>query len=815
MSKFSFSSSKIRNTCLLALILVIVFFAFSPALENGFVFWDDDVHLYQNTTIRTLDVEHVGEIFTDVVNEIYIPLTSLSFAVEHHFFGRAPFVYHLDNLLLHLAVVALIFWLGCRLGLSALASGIAALLFGIHPLHVESVAWITERKDVLYSFFYMAALLSYCRYLNFTKSTPSIQNKKLTRYLVLTVLFGILSMLAKPMALSLPLILFLLDWFHGRKIDRDAIIEKTPLALGIIGIAWVTYSAHARIPGEGGAIEGALIWAWTCVFYLRQFVFPFMLIPIYQLPKPITFLNPEYLISVIVVFTVIFAVIRLRRHRWFIFSFAFYIFSIFFLLRFDELLDTSVVADRFMYLPSLGFCFLFGYGFQRALACRKRQILIPVVVIFIVIVSFFSIRTRQQCRIWYDSVSLWHHQLQYYPSQPIALNNLAAILREKDEYKAAEEIYRRARRVHMEGSPVNFSDETIHSIEKVNYVIGLYGRAIASKPNYTNAYHHLGLLLKDIERFPEAVLAYHEALKLDPKHKNVHFSLGVLYQETGDYEKAIYAYDQTILFNSENEGVYVEIISAYNEAIEEDPKNTLFRQARGKTLDKFTHLIGNKPPNPESFFNLGTLYGGMGDYSRAISAYQMVLDINPNHSNAIFKLGNIYKDQGRLSEALSMYHRAVNADSRNSDAYLNIGSIYERQGKQGEARENFEAAVKVGSWNSRAYFNLGYIEERDGNHQKAVNYYQKSIEIDKNYKEVHYNLGNVYARLRKNSLAISSYLKAVDIDRNYKDAWINLSTLSFKEGDFSNAVKYYEEAALLGYKAPQGYLNVLERYREK
>ena len=106
MSELSLSSSKIRNTCLLALILSIVFFAFLPTLKNGFVFWDDYVHLYQNIAIRTLDAEHVGDIFTSMVNEIYIPLTSLSFAVEHHFFGRAPFVYHLDNLLLHLSIGA-------------------------------------------------------------------------------------------------------------------------------------------------------------------------------------------------------------------------------------------------------------------------------------------------------------------------------------------------------------------------------------------------------------------------------------------------------------------------------------------------------------------------------------------------------------------------------------------------------------------------------------------------------------------------------------------------------------------------------------
>jgi len=254
--------------------------------------------LYENITVRSLDSEHVGDIFKGTVNKLYIPLTILSFAVEHHYFRYNPFVYHLDNLLLHLGIVAFIFWFGIRLGLSVAGSGIAALLFGIHPMHVESVAWVTERKDVLYSFFYMASLLSYSRYLDFTKSTPSIQNKKLIRFLVLTTIFGILSMLAKPMALSLPFILLLLDWFHGRKFGRDAIVEKIPLCLFIVAITWLSYVAHARIPGKG-VLEGVLIWSWTFVFYLRQFVLPVTLVPVYQLPKPVVFLNPEYLLPVI------------------------------------------------------------------------------------------------------------------------------------------------------------------------------------------------------------------------------------------------------------------------------------------------------------------------------------------------------------------------------------------------------------------------------------------------------------------------------------------------------------------------------------
>lgn len=819
MRKSALPFPKIGSVVLLAVILAVVFFSYLPALENGFVFWDDDVHLYENITVRSLDAEHVGDIFKSTVNKIYIPLTTLSFAAEYHYFGYDPFIYHLDNLLLHLGVTALVFWLGLRLGLPAWGSGAAALLFGVHPVRVESVAWVTERKDVLYAFFYMAALLSYSRYLDFTKPDPSVQNKKSSRFLVLTTALGVLSMLAKPMALSLPLVLLLFDRFHGRRIGRGAILEKIPLILAVAGLAWVSYAAHARIPGKG-VVEGFLIWSWTFVFYLRQFLFPFILVPVYRLPRPVGIFVPDYFLSVAVLCLLVFAVIRFRKHRWFIFSAAFYVLSIFFLLRYDEAKDTNIVADRFMYLPTLGFCFLLGYGFQRLLERGERTRLparqvyaFPAVMGLVIVTGVFAAATYRQCRVWRGSISLWRHQLKIFPDEPVALNNLAAALREEEGYKKAEEVYRKSMEIRSEGLSLDSSGELMEHIRKVDDVIGLYAKAIEARPDFIDSYYHLGNLLGDIGRIPEAVEAYKKTLSLDYTYKDAHFSLGSLYQKAGDSSQAIFAFDQTIGLYPRDEDVYVSVISAYNEALKENPGNAAYRRAREKAMDRFMRLVNGRPARATSFFNLGYLYGEMGDFTRAVSAYQMALDINPNHGKALYNLGNLYRDKGRLAEALAMYQRTVKADPGKSDAFLSMGAIYDRRGNRELAKENFQKAIKADPRNARAWFNLGYVEEQAGILQKALDFYQKSIKLDPGNTEAHYNLGNVYARKGKNQEAISSYLRAVEADPNYMDAWVNLSILSFKEGDFANAVKYCDEAVLLGYNAPQGYLNALAPYR--
>lgn len=796
-------SPRIRTFVILAVILAVVFFVYTPVLKGDFLLWDDDVHVLENITIRGLDIEHVQDMFTSTVNKIYIPLTSFSFALEYHHFGYKPFVYHLDNVLLHLIVVIFVFLLGRKLGLSREAAGAAALFFGIHPIHVESVAWITERKDVLYAVFYMAALLSHLCYLE----------RKAYHFLALTTVLGALSMLAKPMALSLPLILILLDWFKGRSLKGQAFIEKLPLSLMIGGLGWITYAAHARIPGESVA-QSVLIWPWTFVFYLRQFIFPFISVPIYRLPKPMALSNPEYLLSLVVFLLIVVAVARLRRNQWFIFSMLFYFFSIFFLLRFDEMRDTNVVADRFMYLPSAGFCLWLGFLMERLWRKEGRR-RIPLALGFGVFIAVFFAAAYGRCLVWKDTISLWQHQLKFFPDEPIALNNLATALGDQPVYERAQEEYKKIVRFEKEGEKLVLSAATQEAVSRVEYLIRLYQEAIQADPDVADVHYNLGKLYSDIGRIPEALEAYKRALAIDPASKDVHCGLGDLYRRAGDRHQAVFAYEQALKFHPEDEEVYINVIKAYTEALKGDSEDAAYKQARQETLNRLLGLIQKRSPTAGSYFNLAVILGEMGDIERAVSAYRMVLEIDPRHSGALYNLGNLYRDQGNLNEAIRLYEQAIRVNSRLSDAYLNIGTIHNRQGKEDLAQKYYQKALAVDPRNSRAYFNLGFIEETAGNLREAVDLYEKSIEFDPKNAEIDYNLANVYVKLNRNEEALKAYLSAVAKNPGHVNAWINLSILSFKMGDFKGAVKYCDEAVLLGYEAPAGYLNALEPYRKR
>ncbi|MEJ2745724.1 MAG: hypothetical protein P8123_08595, partial [bacterium] len=212
--------SKTVTKLFVAAILIVTFISFYPCLLGGFVNFDDDRYVYRNPMIKELSWQGIGTIFTSTdYAVVYCPLVFLSYAIEYHFFGLRPYGYHVTNLILHLCNCLLVFWFISLLCRDRPTAFITALLFGVHPLRAESVAWITERKDLLYAFFFLWALICYC--------DRRARGSRIGYAGV--VLFFLLSLLSKPTALVLPLVLLLCDYFQGKKIDRRNLSSKLPL----------------------------------------------------------------------------------------------------------------------------------------------------------------------------------------------------------------------------------------------------------------------------------------------------------------------------------------------------------------------------------------------------------------------------------------------------------------------------------------------------------------------------------------------------------------------------------------------------------
>ncbi len=600
---------------ILAIILLITFLVFSPSLKNDFVNWDDSVHLIGNTTLHSLSLRHLYDIFESRINTIYIPLTLLSFAIEHHFVGLNPFLYHLDNLLLHLGVTTLVFFFFVRLGLPARAAALGVLLFSIHPMRVESVVWVTERKDVLYAFFYMLALLAYQEHLTQVSRPGNIIKRY--RYLAAVTILGAFSMLAKPMALSLPLILGLCDWYTRRRWNYRVIIEKIPLLLVVAAIGWQTYQYQYRLPHFDWA-PAALVWVWGFVFYLRQFIFFPFSVPIIRLSMPFDFANPEYFLSVAAFVLIAWVAFRLRHNRVFVFGAAFYFLSLFFLLRFDDS-DINIVADRFTYLPSLGISFWLASWIK-----NQKQLAPGVILVLFGLYSFLTVRTIEQSRIWQNSLKLWTHQLAFFPDEPLGINNFA------NTYKATGNLYAYLEQQHDKKSlEPRFA-------RQFEYLVSLYKKSAALPPHYRDPYFNLGVLYQQVGKNEEATAYFKRILEVYPYDTLSYFHLGQIYRQTHADVEAVKAFAQAIRFGPDAEMLYIQTIQEYSHSLEADPGNAVYKLARSKVFAAYRNLA--KDTRVATYILFEQYYRSRNNDRKAVYYFQKAMDVNPGFMEVLAQM---------------------------------------------------------------------------------------------------------------------------------------------------------------------------------
>lgn len=516
----------VHRYLLIAALLLTVFAAFSPALFNGFVNMDDDILLTENPEVRSLSVDHLQTIFTSTSTGGYVPLTILSFALEYHFFGLNPFIYHLDNILLHLLVVGLVLWLAMRLGIGIWGAFLAALVFGLHPTRVESVAWVAERKDVLFAVFYLLAVHAHLSYLDEPKK----------RFLIGSLMLGCLSMLAKPMALSLPLILLLLDWKKKRVIDGAAIAEKLAHGLYIVPLALVTYAFHPA-QAQGSWMEMALTLIWSSAFYLWTFCCPWTLLPLHVRPEPVSLANPVYAASFLTVLFVMAGVFVGRKNRWVLFAAGFYALSIFCVLRVNA--DAvSVVADRYLYLPGIGLSLLIGYAAERVWMSRPqwRIFLLTAVV---VILGLLTIKTVFQIRIWKNSLSVCAQVIDHGVNHWMAFYNRGMVAQKDGRYDVSEPDFSRALSISPQAMVYNNRAIARTHLNRLPEALDDLNRAIELRPDYVLAYGNRGLVYSRLGRFDLAIDDFSRGIALQPDAAALRHYRFLACVELGRFEEAL------------------------------------------------------------------------------------------------------------------------------------------------------------------------------------------------------------------------------------------------------------------------------------
>lgn len=511
---------------------LITFIIYLPALTNGFVQWDDPKYVFENPSIRTLDLAFLKRAFTEVYFSNWHPLTMISYAVDYALWGLNPLGYHLTNNIVHTVNTALVAVLTVRListarPLSAqsvfVAGFVPALLFGIHPVHVESVAWVSERKDVLSALFFIGSVLFYLRY---------AQQKKKLCYLLSLASFA-LAIMSKSMAVTLPAVLLLIDFYPlkrltGPKAVFNAVVEKLPffaisafaavMAVQSQGSAMATFEA---VPFDTRFFTALRAYA----FYLEKLFVPIGLAPFYPLPAGIDPLGADYLVTYGVLGGITLICLAAMRYRVFIVTWLYFLGT---LLPVIGLVQVGMqsAADRYMYLPSLSLLVLLGAG--AALIIEKElKTLLAVFLGFIALATVaLSYATVTQAAVWKDSVTLWDREVELFPDAYIAYVNRAFALKAQGRYKEA---------------------------------LADLDMAVEIKPK-ADHYNNRGSVKKKLGDLPGAAEDYRKSLELSPSGAT-YFNLALVLEEAGDFNGAMTNAQKASELGLGQAGEYIEYLT--------------------------------------------------------------------------------------------------------------------------------------------------------------------------------------------------------------------------------------------------------------
>lgn len=499
-----------------------------PALRNGFVEWDDAAYVYANPDIqRGVDLGFLKWVLTARTVDNWHPLTIISYAIDYSIWGLDPWGYHLVNIIFHAVNTFLVFVLTLKVSESLLsgpegrgvdiytliAASIASLLFGLHPLHVESVATISERKDLLCAFFFLLSLLAYFKY------KVSFSSRRKAFHYIATLLLFIFAIMSKPMAITLPLVLLLIDFSLLGKFSNSGtytakikgiILEKIPFFIVSVFSAYVTIWAQEKQLFPAYALPLAYrldIVVRGYAFYLKKMLVPVALAPLYPLPSRSDFFNSGFLISLFVLLAVTVFSALVARKRLYLTAWLYYLITLLPVIGFIQV-GAQAAADRYAYIPSLSIFMAAGFCaagvVERAQKKTGRLAAAAVLVALVFVLAFLTVR---QEAVWKDTVSEWSHEIELYPGRIFPA------------YKQRGMAYAR------EG-------EYLKALEDFNKAAGLYQEDAV-------LYRFRGIVYGQMNNLGQAINDLRKAVSLDPNDAENYYYLGLVYLKAGDLDNAV------------------------------------------------------------------------------------------------------------------------------------------------------------------------------------------------------------------------------------------------------------------------------------
>lgn len=677
----------------IAAACLLVGIAHWPVLTANALFIDDGIFIFDNPLVLNPSGESARRFFAELLQPSTVmgysmPLSMISLMLDVGMGGSADNLlpFHRTSLLLHLLSTALVILILHRLFKRPLISAAVGVLFGAHPLTVEPVAWLSDRKTLLCALFTLASIWTYLRHV----ARPS------WGFYCASVACFVLASLSKPSSLTLPVVLLLIDWWPLGRLTRRAIWEKAPYFIVAAAFAAITLvsqipTAEVGLLDEGPRFRVPLVLCHNVVYYLYEIVWPRYLRPLYLLPEPFDLSHPMIRAGVVgTVILIPFLLISLRWTRALLAGGLIFFVALFpssGVFRFSD----SIAWDRYLYLPSIGLLMIVAWALTRAAdALRRRrapQIILAGAVL--VVIGLEVVGTRRQLALWRDSETLIRYTLELEPRSSVLHNRLGAMLEEagKDEEAFAE-----------------------------------YEKAVQLMPNNPHAQNSLAMALSAQGRFAEAETHFETALRVKYVPYDVHYNFAQLLTRQGRMPDAIVQLRAALAKRPDLINARVNLANLLADAGQFPEADEHYRAA-----------LAARPDSANLHNNLGSALRGMGRVNESMVEFEKALAIDPRYVSSMINLANALRQKGRLDEAIARYREALAIDPSQGAAHFNLGTALLEKRGFAEAESVLREAVRLLPNHAEVRFQLGRALEEQGRIPDAVIEYREALRLDPNH----------------------------------------------------------------------------------
>lgn len=625
----------------IALLVIFCLISYWPAFGADFVNWDDQDYASNNKLIQSFS--DFSKFFTTPVQGNYHPLTMISLALNYSISELNPFSYHLVNVLLHILNSVLVFYFIKKLEFNQFIAFTVALLFAVHPMHVESVAWVTERKDVLYTAFFIPGLIYYLNYIH-------SDNKK---YLGIGFLFFLGSIMSKPAAIIFPAVLFLLDFYKERKWGVGLILEKIPFALVSAFLLYLTMHAQT----SAGATPTSEFFGWDkriffpfygYMMYLYKLVWPMNLTAFYPLPPINEALNKAYIIAPLIFLATAYWFVKTWKTEKVVgFGFGFYLINLAMVLQLF-LVGSAIIAERYTYMPYIGpFLIISWYLNKRLLASPLKAY--SLVCGLGLVLSVLSFRHSQS---WTNTAALWDNAIKSYPGAK-AYTNRAYVYQQNGQFDQAIEHYTKSLKYNVIDAEVYYNMAVIYFNQtRDSLSLEYYNKALQYREKYPDAYNGRGSVFARMNRHDLAFQDFERCLAINPEYALAYKNKASSYFLQNQYDSAII---------------------------------------------NFKRYVAIQKNDAEAYSNICVSYLNKGSNEEAIKACEEAISMDPKFAKAYTNMGAAYINLNQFDKALEYLNQSFKLDSLNDENLKFLSLAYLRNGDTTKAYSIFEYAQRMKS----------------------------------------------------------------------------------------------------------------------